>query len=46
MVGLGETDAEMTQAFMTCARMGCDPSLTIGQYLRPSESSTAGSSPN
>ena len=36
MVGLGETDAEMTRTFEDLRAHGCDL-LTIGQYLRPSK---------
>jgi lipoic acid synthetase len=35
MVGLGETRAEMTEAFEALRAVDCDI-LTIGQYLRPS----------
>ncbi len=35
MVGLGETRAEMTEAFQALREVDCDI-LTIGQYLRPS----------
>ncbi len=35
MVGLGETDAEMTRALADLRAHGCDL-ITIGQYLRPS----------
>jgi lipoic acid synthetase len=35
MVGLGETDAEMSRALADLRAYGCDL-LTIGQYLRPS----------
>jgi lipoic acid synthetase len=35
MVGLGETRAEMTEAFEALREVDCDI-LTIGQYLRPS----------
>jgi lipoic acid synthetase len=35
MVGLGETRAEMTEAFAALRAVDCDI-LTIGQYLRPS----------
>jgi lipoic acid synthetase len=35
MVGLGETDAEMSRTFADLRAHGCDL-LTIGQYLRPS----------
>ena len=34
MVGLGETDDEMTGALADLADVGCDI-VTIGQYLRP-----------
>ena len=34
MVGLGETRAEMTEAFEALRAVDCDI-LTIGQYLRP-----------
>ncbi|MET1231301.1 MAG: lipoyl synthase [Candidatus Limnocylindrales bacterium] len=36
MVGLGETRAELSQAFRDLRAVDCDI-LTIGQYLRPSE---------
>jgi len=36
MVGLGETRAELSQAFADLRAVDCDI-LTIGQYLRPSE---------
>jgi lipoic acid synthetase len=36
MVGLGETRAELHQAFVDLRKVDCDI-LTIGQYLRPSE---------
>ena len=36
MVGLGETRAELSQAFMDLRKVDCDI-LTVGQYLRPSE---------
>jgi lipoyl synthase len=36
MVGLGETRAEMTEAFEALRAVDCDI-LTIGQYLRPTE---------
>src|SRR5215831_6073141 len=36
MVGLGETDAEMTRTFADLRAHGCQL-LTIGQYLRPSK---------
>jgi lipoic acid synthetase len=36
MVGLGETDDEMTRTFDDLLAHGCDL-LTIGQYLRPSK---------
>ena len=36
MVGLGETDAEMTRALQDLHAHGCQL-LTIGQYLRPSK---------
>ncbi|HWH24705.1 MAG TPA: lipoyl synthase, partial [Candidatus Limnocylindria bacterium] len=36
MVGLGETRAELSQAFVDLRAVDCDI-LTIGQYLRPSE---------
>jgi lipoic acid synthetase len=36
MVGLGETRAELSQAFVDLRSVDCDI-LTIGQYLRPSE---------
>jgi lipoic acid synthetase len=36
MVGLGETRAELTEAFEALREVDCDI-LTIGQYLRPSE---------
>jgi lipoyl synthase len=36
MVGLGETRAELAQAFRDLRSVDCDI-LTIGQYLRPSE---------
>ena len=35
MVGLGETRAELTEAFEALRAVGCDI-LTVGQYLRPS----------
>ncbi len=35
MVGLGETDAEITQAMCDLRSVDCDI-LTVGQYLRPS----------
>jgi lipoic acid synthetase len=35
MVGLGETRAELTEAFVALRDVDCDI-LTIGQYLRPS----------
>ena len=34
MVGLGETDSELIEAFTDLAAAGCDI-LTLGQYLRP-----------
>ena len=34
MVGLGETDAEVTTLMSDLAAVGCDM-LTIGQYLAP-----------
>jgi lipoic acid synthetase len=40
MVGLGETRAELRQAFADLAASGCDI-LTIGQYLRPSPAHAA-----
>jgi lipoic acid synthetase len=36
MVGLGETRAELTEAFEALREVDCDI-LTIGQYLRPTE---------
>ncbi len=36
MVGLGETRAELSQAFADLRAVDCDI-LTVGQYLRPSE---------
>jgi lipoic acid synthetase len=38
MLGLGETDAEVTQTLKDLRSVGCDR-ITIGQYLRPSKSS-------
>jgi lipoic acid synthetase len=38
MLGLGETDAEVTQVLRDLRRVGCDR-VTIGQYLRPSKES-------
>ena len=38
MLGLGETDAEVTQVLHDLHRVGCDR-ITIGQYLRPSKES-------
>lgn len=35
MVGLGETRAELTEAFLALREVDCDI-LTVGQYLRPS----------
>jgi lipoic acid synthetase len=36
MVGLGETDEELEQAFRACREVGVDV-LTLGQYLQPSQ---------
>jgi lipoyl synthase len=36
MVGLGETDEELDQAFRQCREVGVDV-LTLGQYLQPSQ---------
>jgi lipoyl synthase len=36
MVGLGETDEELDQAFRQCREAGVDV-LTLGQYLQPSQ---------
>lgn len=36
MVGLGETDAEMTRAMQDLRDVGCD-FLTLGQYLQPTK---------
>lgn len=36
MVGLGETDAELLEAFRDLRAVGCEL-LTVGQYLRPCE---------
>ena len=36
MLGLGETDAEVTQVLQDLRQVGCDR-VTIGQYLRPSK---------
>jgi lipoic acid synthetase len=36
MVGLGETEAELEQAFKDCREVGVDV-LTLGQYLQPSQ---------
>jgi len=38
MLGLGETDDEVTQVLRDLRRVGCDR-LTIGQYLQPSKES-------
>ncbi|MBN1360495.1 MAG: lipoyl synthase [Sedimentisphaerales bacterium] len=38
MLGLGETDAEVTRVLQDLRRVGCDR-ITIGQYLRPSQDS-------
>jgi lipoic acid synthetase len=36
MLGLGETDAELTQTFRDLRSVGVDV-LTLGQYLQPSQ---------
>ena len=38
MLGLGETDEEITQVLQDLRQVGCKR-LTIGQYLRPSKDS-------
>ncbi len=38
MLGLGETDAEVTQVLKDLRSIGCDR-ITIGQYLKPSKNS-------
>lgn len=40
MLGLGETDDEVTQVLRDLRRVGCER-VTIGQYLRPSKDSLA-----